>query len=57
MRIACPTIELPLDELLNEADAEGEEMVGMLRMGEEEVQSSEHEASIKNGSGSSEVTA
>lgn len=50
MHIACPTIELPLDELLNaEVDAEGEE-----RMGEEEVQSSEHEASGESGSSGSE---
>ncbi|KAJ7917660.1 hypothetical protein B0H13DRAFT_319608 [Mycena leptocephala] len=59
MHIACPTIELPLDELLNaevdaEVDAEGEEMMGMLRMGEEGVQSSEHEASGESGRGSSE---
>jgi hypothetical protein len=49
MRIACPTIELPLDELLNaEVDAEGEERMG------EEVQSSEHEASGESGSSGSE---
>jgi hypothetical protein len=57
MRIACPTIELPLDELLNaEADAEGEEMMGVLRIGEEvqSGESSEHEASSESGSSGSE---
>ncbi|KAJ7822031.1 hypothetical protein B0H13DRAFT_2448561 [Mycena leptocephala] len=53
MRIAWLTIELPLDELLNaEADAEGEEMMGVLRIGEEvqSGESSEHEASSESGS-------
>jgi hypothetical protein len=43
---------LLLDGLLN-AQADGEEMVGMMGMGEE-VQSSEHEASSKNGNGGTE---
>jgi hypothetical protein len=55
MRIAWLTIELPLDEPLNaEVDAEREEMMGMLRIGEEGVQSSEHEASGESGSSGSE---
>jgi hypothetical protein len=59
MRIARPTIELPLDELLN-AEADGEEMgmgmieMGMDMMGEEEAQSSEQEQEASSESGDNE---